>query len=231
MVRPDKVILRRLVKMGIQGYQPPASPVDDQKARNQLETNEARAYTTYRAREAACVRLGRRARAWNWALVAFSTATTVAAIGMLTDPMMYGTNGSTLMVCVSVLTLVVSLATTNMDYSGRSRDMFLNYRKIQRLSVEMEELRSCQIVTLDSVRSLMNRYQAVLDESENHTTGDYYRSLSTKYPAGHPLHRGKCISASHVPALLIDFAITSFPYLFLLLPLVLLMPLISSLIP
>lgn len=209
---------------------PPASPVDDEHARKQLETNEARAYTTYRAREAACVRLGRRARAWNWALVAFSTATTVAAIGMLTDPLMYGRNGSTLMVCVSVLTLVVSLATTNMDYSGRSRDMFLNYRKIQRLSVEMEELRSSKLVTFDLVRSLMDRYQAVLDESENHTSGDYYRSLSTKYATGHPLHRGKWISVAHIPALLVDFVITSFPYLFLLLPLVLLIPLIKSLV-
>lgn len=176
------------------------------------------------------MRLGRRARAWNWALVAFSTATTVAAIGMLTDPLMYGRNGSTLMVCVSVLTLVVSLATTNMDYSGRSRDMFLNYRKIQRLSVEMEELRSSKLVTFDLVRSLMDRYQAVLDESENHTSGDYYRSLSTKYATGHPLHRGKWISVAHIPALLVDFVITSFPYLFLLLPLVLLIPLMNSLV-
>jgi len=120
---------------------------DDQSAREQLATVEARAYKTYRARESACVRLGQRARAWNWALVAFSTATTVAAIGMLTDPDMYGRHGSTLLVCVSVLALVVSLATTNMDYSGRSRNMFLNYRKLQRLSVEMEELGRCKTVT------------------------------------------------------------------------------------
>jgi hypothetical protein len=153
---------------------------DDPEARVQLAAVEARAYKTYRARQSACSRLGKRARAWNWALVAFATSTTVASIGMLTDSDMYGTNGGTLLVCLSVLALVASLATTNMDYSGRSRDMFLNYRKIQRISVEMEEFRQQKTtpVTAGAVKRLSDRYQAILDETENHTAGDHLRHFS-----------------------------------------------------
>lgn len=210
---------------------PPAEN-DDKSARDLLAIVEARAYTTYRARESASVRLGQRARAWNWALIALSTATTVAAVGMLTNAKMYGPNGSTLMVCVSVLTLVVSLATTNVDYSARSRDMFLNYRKIQRLSVEMEELKHAQFVNHAAVTALEKRYQAVLDESENHTSGDYYKNLSTSYPKDHPLYieKKRCQVRRRLE-ILRDIIITAFPYATLLLPTVLVIPLIKSLIP
>lgn len=214
------------------GSSPAAVPANDESVREHLKTLEERTYTTYRARESACVRLERRARAWNWALVALSTATTVAAIGTLTDPLMYGHRGSTLLVCVSVLTLVVSLATTNIDHSGRARDMFLNYRKLQRLSVEMEELHKCAVVTYEAMKALADRYQAVLDESENHTSGDYYRNLSTKYREGHPLYLNKSEPRyKRHCAKLGDSAINSLPYAFLLLPLVLLVPLLKTLIP
>ncbi|WP_161965476.1 SLATT domain-containing protein [Rhodococcus sp. P1Y] len=154
----------------------------DQNTRAQLKLLETRSYKTYLARQSACVRLGRRARGWNWALVAFSTATTIAAVGMLTEPLMYGPNGSTLLVCLSVVSLVISLAATNMDYSGRSRDMFLNYRKIQRISIEVEELanRKDTIITVAMSRDFSNRYQSVLDETENHTSGDYFRTIPQK---------------------------------------------------
>lgn len=207
---------------------------DDEDARAQLKLEERRAYKTYRARQSAANRLGKRARAWNWALVAFSTSTAVAAIGMLSDPDMYGPRGDTLMVCLAILALVASLATANVDHSGRSRDMFINYRKLQRISVEMEELGSQREVqvTHERVKELSDRHQAILDETENHTTGDHLRHFSRTLPtddiyysADKKLHRRRRRAVST------DFLITSAPYLTLAVPLALVTPLAKSLLP
>lgn len=206
----------------------------DEEARAQLKREEQRAYKTYRARQSAANRLARRARAWNWALVAFSTSTTIAAIGMLSDPDMYGPSGDTLMVCLAVLVLVASLATANVDHSGRSRDMFINYRKLQRISVEMEQLGSQWDVqvTHDRVKELSDRHQAILDETENHTSGDHLRHFSRTlakddlyYSADSNLH------ARRRRAMASDFLITSAPYLTLLVPVALVVPLAHNLFP
>lgn len=205
----------------------------DEQARAQLKREEQRAYKTYRARQSAANRLGKRARAWNWALVAFSTSTTIAAIGMLSDPNMYGPRGDTLMVCLAILVLVASLATANVDHSGRSRDMFINYRKLQRISVEMEELGTQQEVqvTQKQVKELSDRHQAILDETENHTTGDHLRHFSRTLPkddlyysTDKKLHRRRRRTVAA------DFLITSAPYLTLIVPVALVIPLVKSLL-
>lgn len=201
---------------------------DDGGAREQLNLEEGRAYKTYRAREAAARRLAQRARAWNWALVAFSTSTTIAAIGLLTDAKMYGPHGDTLMVCLAVLALVASLTTANIDYSGRSRDMFLNYRKLQRLAVEMEELgqQNAAPINHQMVKALSDRYQTILDETENHTPGDHLRHFSRTLPVGHP-HRcdDANIFQARRRAVLSDALITALPYSTLLVPIALVVPL------
>ncbi|MDH3006745.1 SLATT domain-containing protein [Gordonia alkanivorans] len=205
--------------------------VDDKRARERLTCIERRAYKTYRARESACSRLGRRARAWNWAIVALSTATTVAAVGMLTDSDMYGPNGSTLLVCVSIFALVVSLAATNMNHSGRSRDMFLNYRKIQRIAVEIEAMKSGKIVTEVMVTAISDRYQEILDESENHTPGDYLRHFSPNLPKDQPFFLGDDVSQFlRRREMLRDTTVTSLPYITLILPVALFVPLFQSLL-
>lgn len=206
--------------------------VEDPAARAHLKRLEARAYKTYRARESARGRLARRARAWNWALVAFSTSTTIASIGMLTDDQMYGPNGDTLLVCLSILVLVTSLTTSNMDYSARGRDMFINYRKIQRISVEMEELNSQSVrpVTAVLVKELSDHYQTILDETENHTVSDHLRHFSRAVADSDPHYsRDNKLFRKRRRAMLADFAITSFPYLTLVVPVVLLLPLAASL--
>lgn len=208
--------------------------IDDPGARLQLKVEEARAFKTYRAREAAARRLAQRARAWNWALVAFSTATTVAAIGLLTDIDMYGPGGDTLMVCLSILALVASLTTSNIDYSGRSRDMFINYRKVQRIAVEMEETRqqTGRAVTPVVVKELSDRYQTVLDETENHTAGDHLRHFSRSLPPDHPHHSTKkSLYRARRRAMAHDFVITALPYATLLVPAALLVPLTRDLLP
>lgn len=208
--------------------------VDDPGAREQLRVEEGRAFKTYRAREAAARRLGQRARAWNWALVAFSTATAVAAIGLLTDPGMYGAEGDTLIACLAILALVASLTTANVDYSGRSRDMFINYRKLQRISVEMEELRrqAALAITHAMVKDLSDRYQSVLDETENHTTGDHLRHFSKTLPEDHPHHStDPKLFRARRRAMLSEFVITAFPYATLLVPGALIVPLATSILP
>lgn len=207
---------------------------DDPQARAQLRAEEGRAYKTYRARQSAANRLARRARAWNWALVAFSTSTTIAAIGMLTDRNMYGVNGDTLMVCLAILVLVASLTTSNVDYSGRSRDMFINYRKLQKVSVEMEELQK-QLqtpVTKEVVSEISRRYQAILDETENHTIGDHLRHFSRALPSHDPYYStDEGLYKSRRRAIASDLVITFLPYVTLVVPIALVVPLIRTLLP
>lgn len=205
----------------------------DSQARRQLGVVELRAYKTYRARQAASERLARRSRAWNWTLIALSTSTTVAAIGMLTDAEMYGKNGSTLMVCLSILVLVASLSTSSLDFSGRSRDMFLNYRKIQRLSVEMEEALSSDVmlVTAKLVAEFSQRYQSILDETENHTRWDHLQHFSRTLPEDDPYHSiDKGLFRARRMAEIGNRAAAAFPYLVLSIPAVLIFPLLRSLI-
>ncbi len=208
--------------------------VDVSLARAQLKAVEERAYKTYRARQSASERLGSRARAWNWALVALSTSTTIAAIGMLTDSSMYGPNGSTLLVCVAILSLVFSLTTANRDYSGRSRNMFINYRKVQKLSVQMEELGKNQgaALTEQRVKELSDKYQAVLDETENHSPADHLRHFSRELPQGDVYYSDNDdLYRRRKTAMRQETLLTSMPYFTLLLPLALLVPLIISFFP
>src|SRR5680860_557534 len=158
----------------------PGPTADDSRPhpRDHLVLLEARSYRTYQSRLRASQRLASRSHAWNAFLMALSTSTVIASIALLSDPTIYGKSGPTLLVCVSLLTLVASLVTSGLDYSGRSRNMFLNYRRIQRLSVEAERAGKTQSLrTRDQLLLLNERYEALLDESENHTEADFYRAF------------------------------------------------------
>lgn len=143
------------------------------RALKQLEYIADRSYKTYKARLKASERLQARQRAWNTCLIAFSVAMTISSIGLLTDGKMYGQAGPTVLVCVSVLALVASLVVAGLNYGVRSRDMFMNYRGVQRLSVETEALLDGGEADVESIRELSSRYDALLDESENHTSADF----------------------------------------------------------
>jgi hypothetical protein len=180
--------------------------------RSLLKTLERRAYVTYLNRLHASQRLAARQRAWNASIIATSTATTVASVALLADDSIYGNTGPTLLVCASVLALVASLVTSSQDYSARSRNMFTNYRRLQRLAVEAERLAGYEI-TQDEVTRLYQQYDALLDESENHTSADYYHAFPDK-------HTGKPFNAYR------EDALSAMPYLSLLAPIGLLVPLI-----
>lgn len=193
----------------------PTKRLDESASPAQLmKVLEDRSYATYSARLQASIRLRRRGQAWNAALIAFATSATAASVGMLTDPDMYGSQGDTLMVCLSVLALVVSLVVTGLDHSGRSRDMFVNYRKIQRLSAEAERDKSDPELTRAAVVRMNERYDALLDESENHTSADY--------------NRGNKKKPWWAWAVLREDAVTWFPYATLALPAALLIPLLRA---
>jgi hypothetical protein len=138
---------------------------------------EGRSYATYRARLEAAKRLTRRNHAWNALLVSFATSTTISSIALLVDGNVYGRYGSLLLVCLGVLSLVSSMTVTSLNYSGRAKDMFANYRKLQRLSAHLERIRLSGTDTdAEVVAKLSESYQELLDGSENHTSADFRRA-------------------------------------------------------
>lgn len=142
-----------------------------------IELLEGRSYSTYRARLEASKRLTRRNHAWNALLVSFATSTTISSIALLVDGNVYGRYGDLLLVCLGVLSLVASMTVTSLNYSGRAKDMFANYRKLQRLSAALERIRlSGTAPNAVTVTELSDSYQELLDGSENHTSADFRRA-------------------------------------------------------
>jgi hypothetical protein len=177
-----------------------------------LELLERRSFATYQARLRASKRLMTRNNAWNASLIAASTATTIASVALLANNDIYGTNGETLFVCLAVLSLTASLVTSGLNYSGRSRDMFSNYRRIQRLSAEAERAKQTpSMQTFAVVEELNAKYDELLDGSENHTEADFFHANRT----------GRKPSSVWSERLL-----SFFPYVSLIIPVLLLPPLI-----
>lgn len=153
--------------------------VSDQGASALLQDLERRAFKTYQARVRATARLAARNRAWNAFLIATSSSGVIASVALLVEPDIYGVGGPVLLVVVSMLTVVASLVTASLDYSGRARNMFINYRKVQRLSGEAERAqRDPGQCNFETAQRLFSQYDGLLDESENHTAGDYARAQS-----------------------------------------------------
>ncbi len=179
----------------------------------ELDRLAARSYKTYKARLVAADRLRDRQRAWNTNLLALSVATTIASIGLLSDAQMYGEAGPTVLVCVSVGSLVASLAVSGLNYGARSRDMFMNYRALQRLSVEAEALQDERDPDPQEVRQLGERYESLLDDSENHTAADHKTALASADISLWVKRR--------------SVALTLVPYAALVVPIAVLLPFIS----
>ncbi|MCJ0906104.1 SLATT domain-containing protein [Rhodococcus sp. ARC_M6] len=189
-----------------------------------LSDLENRSYRTYKARVHAENRLRTRGHVWNSVLISTTTGTTIAGISLLADPKIFGNAGAAIFASASVATLVASLVITGRNYEGRARDMFDNYRKIQRLSATVELLNKPgdsdtepESVTRSHTRdnkgnielsSLFEKYQNLLDESENHTVADSLLSQS-----GH-----KCANINTVSQGVVTYA----PLAILMLPILIL---------
>lgn len=176
-----------------------------------LQKIEDRSYKSYKGRMYASQRLALRGKAWNASLLSLTVATTIASIGLLTNDGMYGAAGPTVFACLAVLSLVISLVVAGQNYNGRSRDLFNNYRRLQRLSTEAEYLRdNNDVVDQDKVEALLSRYNDLLDDSENHSEADYERTLDEGSRRSWLICRDRFFSA--------------LPYVSLIVPLLVLMP-------
>lgn len=178
-----------------------------------LRKLEDRSYTSYKGRMHASRRLALRDKAWNTSLLSLTVSTVIASVGLLSDPRMYGAAGAPLFVCLAVLSLVISLVVAGLNYGSRSRDLFNNYRRLQRLSSEVELLRLTDDKPSQAeIQLLLTRYNDLLDESENHNEADYQTAI------GKPR-----LSV----AIAVDRALTSVPYITLIVPVLVLIPFIS----
>ncbi|WP_116510651.1 SLATT domain-containing protein [Micromonospora sp. B006] len=173
---------------------------------------EKRAYETYKSRLEACKRLEARSRAVNGLVVALSLSSLIAAGGMLRDRDLYGPNGDVLWLFIAMLTFAGSVTSSSMGYAARSRNMFQNYRKVQRLSARAERVASDPTRrTWETLEKLSSEYDDLLDESENHTTADYLRARSQFAPTTRPSVIERC----HILA---SVALTWMPWLAVLAP-------------
>jgi len=173
-----------------------------------LDHIASRSYKSYKSRLRAAERLQARQRAWNTCLLALSIATTIASIALLTDSMMYGKAGPTVLVCVSVLGLVSSLAVAGLNYGVRSRDMFMNYRGLQRLSVEAESLQEAgEDVDGELVARLSQKHDALLDDSENHTEADFRNAFPVADASPWPVRKSAALTVLPYVALAVPVAV------------------------
>ncbi|MEV4480276.1 SLATT domain-containing protein [Micromonospora coxensis] len=186
---------------------------------------ERRAYETYKSRLEACKRLEARSRAVNGLVVALSLSSLIAAGGMLRDRDLYGPNGDALWLFIAILTFAGSVTSSSLGYAARSRNMFQNYRKVQRLSVRAERAKSDPVqLTRETLEKLISEYDDLLDESENHTTADYLRARSQFAPATKPSK----IERWHIFA---SVALSWIPWLAILAPVALMVQAVISFWP
>lgn len=138
---------------------------------------EQRSFTTFKCRVRASERLRARSRSSSVALISFSTATTLASVGLLVDRDMYGQSGDLLLVSCAILSLVASLAVSSLDYAGRANRMETNYKDIQDLSSRAQSAQRRQQTPADALEAhdtLHSEYSALVRGSENHTTSDFH---------------------------------------------------------
>lgn len=140
----------------------------------ELTRIEKRAFTTYKARIRMAERLVRRGRNWDAALIALATSTTIASISLLSDSMIFGEKGATVLAALAVVSLVLSLVVSNVDYGLRSAKAEANYKALQRIATEAERLKS-SFPTESQVQSIREQAAAAVDSSENHSEADYLR--------------------------------------------------------
>jgi hypothetical protein len=143
-----------------------------------------RVHKTYLARLALAKRLQGRSLFWNGALVSLTLASTIASVGLLFNRALYGAQGGVVLVIMSVFVLVASLMVANARYSTRTLSAFNVYRELQRSSgvlwarVEGPFVRPVKAQRLHEQAD--TQYQVLLDNSENHSQGDYAAAITLK---------------------------------------------------
>ena len=149
---------------------------------------EERSFATYRARIQASKRLRACGYWWDAAQISLTSALLSVSIAFLGSPEKMLPGSGIALAVLSVLALVVSITTANLEYSSRSKDMFRSYREFQAYSAKIERLRDTRVwVSSIRVRGLSIEHQHLLDVSENHTTHDFLVSQAGGKPMSLPL--------------------------------------------
>ncbi|NBE82740.1 SLATT domain-containing protein [Micromonospora rubida] len=186
-----------------------------------LERLEKRSYTTYLCRLNASRRLSHANIAWNLALVALSTSTAIASVGLLAKRDMYGVGGDALMVSLSILSLVASLVVSGAGYGTRARAMEDNYKRIQQISVAAENLKEyAGPDRQDKGEKLQWEYEVAVASTENHTSRDFHKVQSSS-------RGGTRSKAKRLHDLAVSAAyssVTLLPYASLVVPILILIP-------
>lgn len=160
----------------------PSAPVTtaahaDRATTEWLEKFERRTYVTFLSRARASTRVATRGVLWMIALSVASAASLCVSVVSLSGAERPVSEADLASALFALATLVLSLIVASLDFQGRSRDLFHSFRAIQRVSARAESLRELpqRPQTVEDVRSgLESAYQDALDQSENHTTLDYY---------------------------------------------------------
>jgi len=135
---------------------------------------------------------------------------------------MYGTQGDTLLAGLAVLSLVASLVVANMNYGARSRSMEANYKRIQQISAELENLTiDRDQLTRDQLTRLQREYSIAVDTSENHSSGDHGRASKQSDPARWHELRWQIRR---------DMTVTLLPYLSVIVPILIIIPFAKSIV-
>lgn len=133
-----------------------------------------RSYITYQSRIKASERLARLNAIWNLALMVSAVSVTITSVVLLVDDGALGIKGTVVLTCASIITLFISVAVSGMNLSGKSRDMFTSYRRIQRLSAQAER-EAVEDPCSRALASLASDYDDLLDNSDNHALCDYLK--------------------------------------------------------
>lgn len=139
---------------------------------------ERRTLQTARGRIQAAKRLERRGHAWTAALVGLVLLALLGSILDLAFASATPVLDQVVVITFSVIALAGSLVVANREYGVRAAHMASNYKQLQSLSAEVEVHRTrTREPDLAQVRGWMQRYDALLEAAENHTTADYRAAL------------------------------------------------------
>lgn len=144
---------------------------------------ERRTLQTARGRIQTAKRLERRGHAWTAALVGLVLLTLLGSILDLAFSSATPVDDQVVVIAFSVIALAGSLVVANREYGVRAARMASNYKQMQSLSAEVEIHRTrSHEPDFSQARAWMQRYDALLEAAENHTTADYRAALKANRP-------------------------------------------------
>lgn len=136
---------------------------------------ERRSFNSYQARVETERRLRRVGLTWSAAQTALAVGLIAVSVLYLAYPTQQSTFMLVYLISLAVLALAVSVTVGALDYAGRAREMFRNYRAIQALSVRVESsIKSRRFISKRFLNQAQAEYDLLLDNVENHSQLDWH---------------------------------------------------------